>query len=99
MNDDIVARLSDEAFKAKHSGLITARNVMYDAIYEIETLQHEVERLQQQVDIAHSILASEMVGWIVMGTEHYELYWEGLRKPITQYWKKYGSYFKEASRG
>lgn len=45
MNEDIVTRLSDEAFKAKHMGLITIRNVMHDAIYEIETLQHEVERL------------------------------------------------------
>lgn len=51
MADDIVTRLSDEAFKAKHSGLITARNVMHDAMYEIESSRHEIERLQDEVKL------------------------------------------------
>lgn len=92
MADDIVNRLRNECQCSDDCRAVNDPCIPMHAA-------DEIERLQEQVDIAHSILASAAIGWIIMGTDYYALYWEGLRNPITQYWKKYGGYFKEARHG
>jgi hypothetical protein len=53
-----------------------------------------IEKLQEQVRLAHSILSSEGVGWLMSGSAHEESWRDMLEPSIVLYWEKYGSYFK-----
>ena len=91
MADDIVARL---------------RNwVLCDTPTEMVMLEaaDEIERLRVQIDIAHNIIGSEAMIWLIVGANHPEAHLGAMRPAVNTYWKAYGNAFRkpdeEAHRG
>jgi hypothetical protein len=62
---------------------------------ETETLQNQIDELQQQVTHAHVILKSEPFAWIMTGANHHHLHITQLEPVVKSYWNKYGNYFKQ----
>lgn len=56
----------------------------------------EIERLRAQAKLAHAILSSEQLAWLVVGSNHPEAQWAGIKPAVFSYWEKYGNYFRPA---
>lgn len=56
---------------------------------------NEIEKLQEQVNLAHAILSSESAGWLIIGSNHEESHRLQLSSAAQEYWDKYGSFFKK----
>lgn len=54
----------------------------------------ELESLREQVRLAHEILASEPMIWIIVGANHLQSHIDHLKPAVQNYWDKYGNYFK-----
>jgi hypothetical protein len=78
-----------------------AEREQVEAWAELEALRTENERLRAQAELAHAILSSEQLSWLVVGSNHPEAQWAGIKPAISAYWEQYGNYFrpKGDSRG
>jgi len=85
MSDDIIDQLS-----------YYVANEMRMPAGLIVTAIDEIERLREQVDHAHAILASEGASGLVVGSNHESSWRQALTPAVESYWRKYGNYFKEA---
>lgn len=75
----------------------------YDARAVIDHLHGEIERLLEQIGIAHSIIGSEAMIWLIVGANHPQAHLDAMRSAVNTYWKTYGNAFrgpdKEDTRG
>lgn len=55
-----------------------------------------IMRLRQRSNHAHSIIASEPMAWMVVGSDHWTTHWDLVRTAVNRYWDKYGNYFTPA---
>ena len=56
--------------------------------------EQEIKRLRAQVQIAHSILGSEQMIWLLTGSEYEQDYLNQIRPSVQFYWEQYGNSFK-----
>ena len=61
-------------------------------------LREEIRRLREQVDLAHGILASEPMIWLVLGSNHPEAQWDAIKPAIDTYWEEHGNTFHPKAR-
>ena len=62
---------------------------------DFHALKQMFDRTREQLSLAHSILASESMGWLAGGGSNHETsHWGHLLPYIHTYWSKYGSFFR-----
>lgn len=52
-----------------------------------------IESLMEQMKLAHEILASEQLAWLLVGTSREKEYADTLRPTALTYWTQYGGHF------
>ena len=99
----VVGRLLNEAAD-KIERLSIENDELYDDLARFlndrnaERIQTDSQfaSLEDQLDHAHAILASEAAAWLVTGSNHEQSWRQLLTPAIQSYWDKYGNYFKGA---
>lgn len=54
----------------------------------------EIERLRAQINIAHNIIGSEAMIWLIVGANHPRAHLDAMREAVNTYWKTYGNAFR-----
>lgn len=72
---------------------IVTRDVI-DPWQEICDLRDEIERLRAQINIAHNIISSEAMIWLIVGANHPKAHLDAMRSAVNLYWDLYGNAFR-----
>ena len=99
---DIVKRLRNHAYPMQvwdkdeaADEIERLRKQVEDCEGDFHALKQMFDRTREQLALAHSILASESMGWLAGGTSNHEAsHWGHLMPYIRTYWNKYGSFFR-----
>lgn len=69
-------------------------NCLHEAHDSIWRLRERLELSRQKANDAHSVLASESMAWLSIGSLHRNHHREAVMSAVRRYWSKYGNFFK-----
>lgn len=95
IEQDIVDELYDWDYIIEESQGKAHVIMISGAVYRAAA--EEIVKLRKQIELAHNILASEAMIWLIAGSEYQNAQLNELKDPVKNYWNEYGNFFNERS--